>query len=208
MDMDTPTVVALVSSVTSLVVALISFVQSRKIASQQLDADKYLQKQNNEYEKRLEALRISQQEMQSISKAVEVFWSNLQLVKQSIDIILVEEHPEHEDAVEVLKAASKSLLAGYADMGHLLPDEIRGLWHGAKNYGLEINDKVSEYMDMALEERKIPRRERNNLLRQRKKLTEYQELLKKYLKQHELHVMNRVVDILSIPEDAVPDRLK
>lgn len=150
--MDTKIIVAVVAAITSLIVAVIAWLTARHTAKAQVE----YQKAQAEYQRKLEALRLAESEVAPAQAAANVLWKELQVLKQALDILLVDGHPESEDAVEAADAAATALSIDYADQGHLLPQHIRGLWHGIKNEGHEVNQIVREYKDRCRYDRTIP----------------------------------------------------
>lgn len=183
--MTPPVIAALIAAMASVIVAAFAWMTARRSALAQL-----------EQQRKLEALRLAQAELAPGQAAANVLWENLQKLKHALDILLVDNHPEVEDAVEVVRDAAYALSKDYAHQGPLLPTHIQGMWHGIKNQGLDLIKLVDEYKNIARFDRMIPPEEKGRILAVRHSLTERQRALERELADHKIELHKKYVDLL------------
>src|SRR5262245_42802858 len=163
----TPAVIAaIITAFASVIVASFAWLTARRAAKAQADQ-----------QRKLEALRLAQAELAPAQAAANVLWENLQKLKHALDILLVDGHPDIEDAVSITSDTAYALSKDLAHRASALPSRIQGLWHGIKNEGLEIATLVREYKDIGRYDRAIPVDEKGRILAVRHRLTQSQRTL-------------------------------
>lgn len=183
--MDAPVLGAIIAAGASLAVSLVTLWSSRRTARIQ-----------EEFSRKLETLRLAQEASTPARDAANSAWTQLQIMKQSIDILLVDNHPETEDAVAALSAASSALQKTFAEFGPELPRDLRSALHGIKNNAHDADEKIREYKEISRYNRNIPEDEKMLLLALRKGLTRSQEYLVKALETHKAEVQKTYADLL------------
>src|ERR1035438_1200802 len=117
--MDAPVLAAIITAGASLACSVVTLWSSRRSAGIQ-----------EEFSRKLETLRLAQEASTPARDAANSAWTQLQIMKQSIDILLVDGHPETEDAVAALGAASAALQQKFAEFGPEIPSGLRSALHG------------------------------------------------------------------------------
>jgi hypothetical protein len=190
--MDTKVVTALIAAFSSLVVALFAWATSRRTAKLQVEQ----QRAQAEYERKLKALSMAESEAAPTLAAANGLWRELQLLKHALDVLLVDGHPEIEDAIAAASAASTALSKSFATDGLQLPPSIRSAWHQSKNDGVDAMKIVNEYLGLARYERGFPDGEKARILAIRAKLTERQRSLEQELVKYKFDLQKSYADIL------------
>lgn len=129
-DLDPSLIAALISFITALGALVHSIRNSKKqheLASSVAESNR-----------RLEALKLAKEETDGLHKKLREILKNSQIVKQCLDVFLVENHPAKLDSVEQVKESYKILLNVYASSLGDVPNNIRNLCHGLKNYAEEV----------------------------------------------------------------------
>lgn len=94
--------------------------------------------------RRLEALKIAKNDTEEAHEKLRDLLIKTQIVKQCIDIFLVEDHPSKLDAVEQVSDASEDLLYLYTGTLGQIPEEVRKWCHGLKNEAKEVAQIAAE----------------------------------------------------------------
>jgi hypothetical protein len=146
--------------------------------------------------RKLETFRLANEASAPVRDAANSMWTQIQIIKQGLDILLVDAHPDTEDAVAAVQDASVRLSKIFAEAGPELPQGLRSALHGIKNEAYEIQKLIGDFKNIARYSRDIPANEKARILAIRFGLTKSQNYVVESLQMHNQKVQKQYADLL------------
>ncbi len=143
--MTTEVLIAIISSLAGLIVAIIAWYQALRIARMQTQT----RKETEAAKAAIEMMKLQTQQAriafdaadkqaEPVRSALRQTWSVLQKLKHGLDLLRIPERTEEQRALNELSAATAALQDLYEHAGPDLPDAIRPAIHSAKNQAVTL----------------------------------------------------------------------
>ncbi|MCW5622481.1 MAG: hypothetical protein KIS79_15340 [Burkholderiales bacterium] len=195
--MEKEIIVALGSSIASLLVAALALWQSSRTTRRQAAT-----------QKAVAALQAGSEAAKPVLASVSSAWADVQKIKHALDICLAAGRKDDDAAIEILDGAVDSLVAGYEQRGVDLPEYLKAVWHEAKNHGISLRASVRLQLRDLAEEGCLPETTRVWMLDARSNLSRLQSGLEEGCEQFRKDAIDGVTDLLQRAERHATDTKK
>lgn len=144
MDIDIKVLIPIVSAATSILVAILAWLQSSKNAAITAKTAMELEHIKTTNSLKLKALELAASSIGPIDKALADAWQDIQRIKEQISMLTGAGSYELCRVREAIEHAKNSLVNGYAAFGSALPHPGRLAWHNAKGRAITLLAHLEE----------------------------------------------------------------
>ena len=171
---------AIIASVTSFVVAVISLLTALLSSRQSSRSEQMLEKFRDDLEHERATEAMSDQHLNDNLKALQANIETIQRIKDEIQLVLsaVESSLDTKSAIEYVRAAREALFDCYEKNLADLSDSDAKACHRAKNYALQVENTLQSGLNQCANASDLSDSCRQRLLELRVQLTDLQQVLR------------------------------